>query len=177
MAIEAASFIVLEDGTRTKYLPTSGFNYLTAGQPVSLNSAGQLVAATATSKVYGICKLDSNQFDDFAFGEFGAFGSGQLTVINQGILLLAQSIYNEIEVNSSTTTSLAPTTIKIYDDSQVYNVGDELYVDVNGLISNVNTAGKQSLLGKCVSTPAQNGGFLEVEVNCTLPTTTAAKLA
>jgi hypothetical protein len=173
MAIEASEFIVLEDGLRTK---SYGVN-ITSGQPVSLNSLGQLVPATATSEVYGICKLDSNQFNDFAFGEFGAFGSGQLTVVLQGILLLAQSIYNEIEVTTQTTTSLAPTTIKVYDDTQSYNVNDALYVDSMGLISNVNTAGKQSLLGRVVSTPAQNGGFLEVEVNCTMPTTTASQLA
>lgn len=174
MSIEAASFIVLEDGLRTK---ASGQN-LYAGQPVKLDATtGQLKAAGATDKVYGLCKLDSNQYADFAFGEFGAFGSGQLTVVCQGILLLGQSIYNEIEVNSSTSTSFAPTTVKIYDDTQVYSVGDELYVDVSGLISNQNGAGKQSLLGKVVSTPALNGGFLEVEVNCTMPTTTAAKLA
>lgn len=174
MSIEAASFIVLEDGLRTK---KSG-ELLYAGQPVTLDtSTGQLKAATATSKVYGLCKLDSNAFADFAFGEFGAFGSGQLTVVIQGVLLLGQSVYNEIEVNSSTTTSSAPTTVKVYDDSKTYAVGDELYVDGTGLISNDNSAGKASLLGKVVSGPTLNGGFLEVEVNCSLPTTTAAKLA
>jgi len=174
MSIQAASFIVLEDGTRAKALAS---DQLYEGQPLALDSSGNLVAATATAKVFGINKLNSNDFEDLAFGDFGAFGSGQLTCVLQGILLLGQSVFNEIEVTTNTTTTNSPTTVKIYDDSKTYHVDDELYVDANGLISNDSTAGKQSLLGRCLRTPLQTGGFLEVEVNCSLPTTTAAKLA
>lgn len=162
MAIESMSFIILEDGTRKK---KSGTN-VTEGQAVKLNASGELEPGTAAAKVYGISKLDSNQFRDFAFGEFGAFGSGQLTAVTKGILTLAQSTYNQIEVDTSTTTSSSPTTIKVFDDTQTYAVGDSLYVDTNGLISKVNSAGKESLLGKVLKTPAQLGaGKLELELN------------
>jgi hypothetical protein len=161
MAIESASFIVLEDGTRKK----AAGSLITEGQAVKINASGELAPASAADKVYGIAKCDSNAFRDFAFGEFGAFGTGQLTVVVKGILLLAQSVYNQTEVDSSTTTSSAPTTIKVFDDLQVYLPGQALYVDAAGLISNVSAAGKNSLLGKVLRTPLQAGGMLEIEVD------------
>ena len=161
MAIESASFIVLEDGSRKK---ASGAS-ITEGQAVKIDSNGNIAPATAAAKVYGIAKVDSNAFRDFAFGEFGAFGTGQITVVVKGVLLLSQSVYNQVEVDSSTTTSSAPTTIKVFDDTQTYAPGDALYVDGSGLITNQTGAGKNSLLGKCLSTPLQNGGMLELEVD------------
>lgn len=161
MAIESASYIGLEDALRTK----AAAAVITEGQAVKLDSSGNLAAATATAKVYGIAKCDSNAFRDFAFGEFGAFGSGKLTVITRGVLLLAQSVYNQVEADSSTTSSSSPTTIKVWDDAMTYAVGEPLYVSAGGLITNSAAGGKQSLLGKVLSTPAQNGGFLELELD------------
>ena len=161
MAIEAASFIVLEDGTRTK---KAGVNVY-EGTPLKLNSSGELEPAGATDKVYGICKLDSNAYRDFAFGEFGAFGSGQLTVITRGIVTVGQSVYNQVEIDTSTTTSSAPVTVKLYDDAKTYAVNEPLYVDAAGLISNDGSGGKNSLFGKVLKTPTQTGGYLEIEVD------------
>ena len=159
--IQQASFITLEDGTRAK---TAGAQVY-EGQPVTLQSDDSLAPTAAGQKVYGICKTDSNQYRDLAFGEFGGYGSGQLTVIVEGIVLLGQSIFDQIEVYSNTTTASAPVTVKIYDDTKTYNVNDPLYVDASGLITNDGTVDHTSLLGFCLSTPLQNGGFLEVRVN------------
>lgn len=162
MAIEATSFIVLEDGTRKKKVGSDVFE----GQPVKLNADGELEASTAAAKVYGISKLDSNSFRDFAFGEFGAFGSGNLTVVTRGVMTVGQSIFNEIEVDTSTTVAASPTTVKVFDDTKTYAVGEPLYVDAAGLISNDGAAGKESLLGKVLKTPPQLGGtLLEMEID------------
>jgi hypothetical protein len=161
MAIDSASFITLEDGTRKKKSGT----LITEGQAVKIDANGELAPATAAAKVYGIAKTDSNAFRDFAVGEFGAFGTGQLTVVVKGILLLSQSVYNQVEVDQNTTTSAAPTTIKVFDDAQVYTPGEALYVDAGGLITNQTGGGKASLLGKCLRTPLQTGGMLEIEVD------------
>lgn len=174
MGIESTSFIIMEDGLRAKNALS---DQIYEGQPVSLNSSGKLVAATATSKVYGLSKIHSNQYQDLAWAGDGSFGSGQLAVINAGILTLSQNVFNQVEINSSMTTASVPVTVKVFDDAQVYAVGDALYVDVNGLISNVSAGGKESLLGKVLRTPAQLGGQLELELNCTLPSTSAAALA
>jgi hypothetical protein len=161
MAIEAASFIVLEDGTRKKKVGAVVYE----GTPLKLNASGELEPAGAADKVYGVSKLDSNSYRDFAFGEFGAFGSGQLTVVTRGILTIGHSVYNQIEVDTSTTTSSSPVTVKLYDDTKTYAVGEPLYVDAAGLISNDGSGGKNSLFGKVLQTPTQTGGYLEIEVD------------
>jgi hypothetical protein len=173
MAIEAASFIVLEDGTRKKAAASAD---IFEGQALKINASGELEPAGKNDKVYGLSKLDSNAFRDFAFGEFGAFGSGQLTVVTRGILLIGQSVFNEVEVDTSTTTASAPTTVKLFDDAKTYAPGEPLYVSAAGLITNDGAGGKESLLGKVLKTPLQTGGFLEIEVD---PGTTsvAAELA
>jgi len=160
MAIIASSFIVLEDGTRNKEAGTTVYE----GTPMTINENGNYEPAAAGDKVYGISKLDSNQYQDYAWGEFGAFGSGMLTVVCKGILLLGPSIYNEMEVDSSTTTASAPVIVKLFDDTKEYTPMEPLYVDGSGLITNAPTD-KTSLFGKVVSTPVQNGGYLEVEVD------------
>jgi len=171
MSITAASFIVLEDGTRAKKAGTLVYE----GQPVAIQADGTLAPAAATDKVYGLSKLDSNNYRDFAFGEFGAFGSGQLTVVLEGILSIGQSVFNQIEIDSSTTTASAPTTVKLYDDTKTYAPGEALYVDAAGLISNAPAAGgKVSLLGKVLKTPLQTGdGSLEIKVTSSAATAAA----
>jgi hypothetical protein len=163
-----ASFIVLEDATRDKL---SGQNVY-EGQPVALNAAGKLVAAASTSKVYGISKLDSNTYRDFAFGEFGAFGTGKLTVVSKGIVRVKASVYNKIEMDSSATVT-SPVTVQVYDTSKTYVPGEALYVDAAGLITNA-AVDKTSILGRVVAAPASAGDWLELEI---LPLAAASELA
>jgi hypothetical protein len=161
MSIEAAHFIISEDATRKRKAGAQVYE----GQAVKLNSDGEVEAATATAKVWGISKLDANDFRDLTFSGVEGYGSGNLTAITRGTLLLSQSIFNEVEVDSSTTTASAPTTVKVFDDTVTYAVGESLYVGVTGLITNSGAGGKQSLLGKVLRTPVQTGGFLELELD------------
>lgn len=152
-------FIVLEDATRD--LATGVEIY--EGQPVSLNSSGKVIPATAGTIVYGVSKLDANQYRNFAFGEYGAFGTGKLTVQCKGIVRVKASIFNKIEVDTSTTVA-SPVTVNLYDTTKHYVPGQALYVDGTGLISNTPTD-KTSLLGRVVAAPADNSGdWLEFEL-------------
>jgi hypothetical protein len=133
------------------------------GQPVSLDADGKLVPATATSKVYGIAKLDANQYKNVAWGEYAAYGTGRLSVILSGIVRVKASEFGKIEVTPAG--PLSTTFVKkIFDDTKTYHVGDVLYVDNDGLITNTPVEnGKVSIFGKVLKTPDANG-WLEIEV-------------
>ena len=171
MAIQA-TFINLEDGIRRK---KSG-ELVYEGMPLALDVNGELKKAGPTDKVYGLSKLDSNAYRDFAFGEYAAFGSGQLTVLVKGIALVSHSVYNQIEVTSETSPTSSPVTVKLFDDTQDYTVGDALYIDAAGMITNDGAAGMNSLLGKVLRTNLQTGGALEIQVD-PMPTASKAELA
>jgi hypothetical protein len=159
-----APFIESEDGTKKKKSGEEVYE----GSPLTIDANGDYALATDTDKVYGISKLDSNAFRDFSFGEFGAFGSGQLTAIRRGICVVDQSVFNKVEVDSSTSASSSPTTVKLYDDTKNYLPGEALYVDAAGLISNTATGapGRASLMGKCTKPlAAGEAGGLEFELD------------
>lgn len=160
-----ATFIVLEDGTRAILAGQQIYQ----GNPLTLDSAtGLLKVASATGPVYGLAKADANNYDNFAFGELGAFGSGQLTVLVRGIAVVNQSIYNQIDVESNTAPTSSPVTVNVYDSTQNYLAMQPLYVNASGLITNQNDGGAwdASLFGR-VLTPLAAGaaGGLEIEVD------------
>jgi len=162
MAIEAI-FIIQEDGGKVK---KSG-EQVYEGSPLTLDAAtGQLKLALAADKVYGLSKLDSNSHRDFAFGEFGAFGSGQLTVVTRGQCEVSHSVFAKIEIDTQTEPPPAsPVVVKLFDDTKDYLAMQPLYIDGDGLITNVKGTG-ESLLGKCLK-PLANGlsGPLVIEVD------------
>jgi hypothetical protein len=171
MSIEV-SFTILEDGTRKKKAGEQVYE----GSPLALDSTGELKLAADSDKVYGLSKLDSNSFRDFSFGEFGAYGSGQLTAVVSGIVRVNKSVFNQIEVDTSTTTTSSPTTVKLFDDTKTYAPGQPLYVDAAGLITNA-PSNNASLMGRCTATPLQTGdGSLELELT-PMASTVAADLA
>jgi len=160
MALEAP-FITREDGTRSK----KAGELVYEGSAVTIDANGELALAADSDKVYGISKLDSNNFRDFAFGEFGAFGSGQLTVITSGIVKIKASVFNQTEVDSSTTTASAPTTVALLDTAALgaASPGAAIYVDDAGLLSSTAGTSKLSLMGKMLSYDA-TAGELEMEL-------------
>lgn len=160
MAINA-TFIVHEDGGKLKMSGEQVYE----GSPLTLDATtGQLKLAAAGDKVYGLSKIDSNSRRDFAFGEFGAFGSGQLTVVTRGHCEVSHSIFNLVEVDTQMTTGSTPVEVKLFDDSKTYAAMDPLYVDGSGLISNVKVNGA-SLLGKCLAPKSGLGGSLLIELD------------
>lgn len=153
-------FIIMEDGTRTV---AAGQLSIVEGSPVALDANGNLVKATETMKVFGVSKLDCNQFRNFAFGEYGAFGTQKLTTICKGTVRVASSVYNQIEVNTSTVAG-GSTTLPVFDGTLAYVPGQSLYVNA-GLISNVApAAGNISYLGKVVAPCAIGAQWLEFEL-------------
>lgn len=152
-----ALYITAEDAIRTKKAGAM----VTEGQPVTLDANGELVGATSGSaSIYGVSKLDSNQYRDFAFGEFGAFGTGKLTVVTKGVVRIKDSVYSGIEVNTSTTGSTNEQ-VQLLASPVVWAVNDPVYVTETGLITKV-AAGVA--FGKVLSWDSV-GGWLEIEVD------------
>jgi hypothetical protein len=164
MAIEAI-FITHEDGGKVK---KSG-EQVYEGSPITIDATtGQLKLAAAGDKVYGLSKIDSNSNRDFSFGEYGAFGSGQLTVVTRGQCEVSHSIFSKIEIDTQTQPPPAsPVVKKLFDDTKTYQPMQPLYVDATGLISNVPAAGgKVSLFGKVLKPLAAGlSGPLVIEVD------------
>jgi hypothetical protein len=160
MAIEAP-FIIHEDGGKKKKAGEQVYE----GSPLTLDANGELKLAADSEKVYGLSKLDSNTNRDFAFGEFGAFGSGQLTVVTRGTVEVSHSVFNKVEVDTQTAVGSSPITKKLFDDTKTYAPMQPLYVDAAGLISNT-PSDKSSLLGKVLK-PLASGlsGPLVIEVD------------
>ena len=156
-------YIVFEDAIRTKKANEQVYE----GSPLNLDVNGELKVALPTEGVYGISKLDSNTHRDLAFGEFGAFGTGKLSVVKQGIVRVQDTVYNEIEIDTSMGPTSTPTTITLVANVE-WAVGNLVYVAANGVYTNVATAGAASLCGKVTATPAMTGGWLEFEVDSAL---------
>jgi hypothetical protein len=152
-----ALYITAEDAIRTKKAGAM----ITEGQPVALDVNGELIGATAGTGIYGVSKLDSNAFRNFAFGEFGAFGTGKLTVVTKGIVRIKDSVYNEIEVDTSMGPLSTPTTIAILA-SVSWAVNAKCYMTAAGLVTNVAVGDS---FGRVLATPAMTGGWLEIEVD------------
>ena len=100
-----ASFIVLEDGIRNKYVPgaAADANPIYEGTPCVLAADGSLYAAMGVTgeAIYGISKIDSNDHKDLAVGEYGAYGTGKVTVVCKGIVRVKASTFGKIEFSSS----------------------------------------------------------------------------
>ena len=158
-----ALYIVAEDAIRSKAGVTGdATNYVTEGQPVSLNASGELVGATAGLPVFGVSKLDSNQYRDFAFGEFGAFGTGKLTVVQKGTCRIKDSTYSGIEVNTQMQPGDTVSTVQVLA-GVTFAVNDLVYAGADGLITNAGVTG-QAAFGRVVA-PMTSDGWLEVEVD------------
>lgn len=160
------SYVGLEDGT--KLIAPGAVLY--PGQPVALDANGMAIPAVAASKVYGLCIIEGNTYQDLIRGQYGAFGSGAVPVLVKGIAKVKASVYDAEEVTAGDPT--ASFTKKIFDDTKTYVPGEALYVDAAGLITNTPSS-KISLLGKVLSF---SDGWLELEVNAS-PATSASELA
>ena len=161
------SYVALEDGTKA----VDGSSSIYAGQPVSINASGKIVPATSGSKIFGLAKVDRNSYEDSVVGKYSIYGSGLMPVLCMGIASIKASTYNTIEVTNAVTSSAFSK--DIFDTSKTYAPGDLLYVDANGLISNVAGASKVSALGRVLKVGADE---LEIEVNPSI-ITAASELA
>jgi hypothetical protein len=151
-----ASFIVLEDATRD----LAAAQEIYEGMPLSLDATGKLIAATSATKVYGLAKVPANEYQNYATGEFGAYGTGKLTVMCGGIARIMATTHNKVEIG----TDPAAVVFKkqIYAEAANFVAGDPLYVDADGYISNVAVS-TTSFLGRVVTAPVDNG-WMEIEL-------------
>lgn len=138
--------MVLEDSTKLLVSTTDAVSLLIvapsnvyAGRPVflvptalsaSLSGKASPYSAPSTSggsnvsniRPYGLAKSNRNIYADEVAGSFGAFGSGKLTVVSNGLVTVRPNVYG----NPNGTT----TTVHVYKSIETFYVGDPLYVSL-----------------------------------------------
>jgi hypothetical protein len=146
------AYPVIVDGTKNVDLTQDIYE----GQPVALNSDGILVPAKGNVSVYGLAFAPVNRYRNYAYGEYGAFGSAKLAVVKGGIVNLGSDIYD--------VGNLETITIKLWtDDVENAAPGTELYINNDGKITTDNT-NANSNFGKVVLPPSKNNGILQAVV-------------
>jgi len=144
---------VLEDSTKV----ANAAAVVYAGRPCSLDSNAQVIAGTNATLFYGLAKNDKNSYRDDTFGEFGAFGSGKLNVVVEGIVTVAPSIYSTVN---------GTTQIDVYDSLLTYNVNDALYASSTNLITNdgASANGLTNFLGRVNVPPTGTNPNMEIRL-------------
>lgn len=143
----------VEIGTLAAYTTSNTF---IPGRPVTLNSSGYVIPATAHSDVLGLCKETyvSGALDEIT-GDYGIYGSGKISVLVNGIVTIQNSVING-------------TSYSVYDTTKTYTAGDKLYSNASGLITNAGsyTGTTNGYLGKVLDAPtnAANGDPMQILV-------------
>jgi hypothetical protein len=149
----------LEDSTKV----ASAGLVTVAGRPLALNSSGELIAAVASSKVYGLSKNDKNAFVDQSFGEFGAAGSGKVgAIMGRTIVTVSPSEYSTVDGVS---------TLNVYDPNRVYAPNDDLFANNQGLITNdsavangTTSVDSSNFLGRVSIPPTPTDTRMEIDL-------------
>lgn len=115
-------------GVEVGNLPVNSSAQTVAGRPVRI-SGGEIYAHNGLAKCIGLIKESriSGVVDEIT-GDYGIYGSGNGTILADGVATVKQSVY-------------AGVSYAVYDEAQTYSSGDDLYADTNGLISNQAPAG------------------------------------
>jgi hypothetical protein len=74
-------------------LPPKSDAVLYAGRPVTLNSDGEVVPVTSNTEVLGLVKVHKNSYVNEVSGDYGMYGSGQVTVIVSGLVEIAPNYF------------------------------------------------------------------------------------
>jgi hypothetical protein len=144
----------LEDAS--KFATSASVIY--CGRPVMQSTAvdaniGKILQANVNQLVYGLAKMNKNAYVDETSDTFGMYGSGKMCVVVSGLVDVTHNIY--------TATDGTETTVKTFDDTLTYAIGEPLYVAVvTGLITNVKvtapgaTRNDNTFLGYVTSVPS-----------------------
>ena len=157
---------VLEDSTKQV---KSGVT-IYSGRPVTLSTAhdaydGQIIPVTTDMPVYGLAKNNYNVYSDEVAGtSTGMYGSGNVTVIVEGIV--------DVTPNVFTLTDGSIVTVANYNtNSLTYYPWDKLYVEVaNGTYAGQITktgasTNDETFLGWCLVPPDANG-VMQILLRC-----------
>lgn len=129
---------------------------LVSGRPVSINTDGEIIAATDSTGVYGLSLVDKNAKRDDTFGEVGAYGSRKATVEVAGRAEVSPSVYLDVDLGEEIT-------FDVYDPNQSYKPMDNLFVNSSGLLTNVNTGGQ--VVGQVVKAPTGSNPVMELVIS------------
>jgi hypothetical protein len=150
------NYRILEDAT--KLVKSDAVIY--AGRAVTMDpTTGLIIAGGGNVRTYGLAKSNKNSYVDETKGSFGAYGSGKMTTVLKGLVTVRPNYF----VASDETIAK----IKVYDDTilATYQYLQALYVDTNGLITNVTTQGN-TLLGYCTKPPTSTDETMEISLDC-----------
>ena len=157
---------VLEDATK----PVKVGQTIYSGRPVTLSSAhdaydGQVITVAANGPVYGLSKDNMNTYSDEVMGtSTGMYGSGNVTVIVEGIV--------DITPNVFTLTDGSQVTVPTYVTAATYYPWDKLYVELTdagttGQITKAGvTANDETFLGWVLVPPAATNATMQILLRC-----------
>ena len=128
---------------------------LVAGRPVTLNSDGEIIAADGTSDVYGLSKIEKNAYLDESYSSLGEYGSRKGTVVIEGLCEVKPSTFQDSDLQTD------EAELAVYDDEQSYEPMDDLYVDDDGLLTNVVSASGVKV-GKVTKAPTASDDTMEL---------------
>jgi len=142
----------MEDST--KYVDPSAVLY--PGRPVRLTSTSLVKNSDGSTITFGLAKSNKNSYVDDTFGEFGAYGSGKMSVVVLGMVTVRPNLY----VKSDGTID----TINVWDTTKTYLVNDYLYCNASGLITNDSTGVTGSKFGYVLKPPATEDVTMEIRM-------------
>lgn len=147
-------YTILEDSTKE----VDDDAYIVSGRPITLDLSGAATDADDTTPVYGLSKIEKNEYRDDTYGEYGEYGSRRVTVVVKGLVQVSPSIYNPADLENEVE-------LAVYEDD-VTNADpmDDLYVSENGLLTTVVPAspGATDVVGQITRVPDVDDDSLEL---------------
>jgi len=149
-------YSVLEDGdVNVNGLSTSN---IYEGSPVYLDASGYAEPVTTNVGVYGLSKIDRNQYRDYSYGDAlaGAYGSRKITVVVDGIVQIYPSFYEQTDA-ADIKVDLWTGSFNYYDEVGVTN-GNKI-VEIGGAV------GADTVFGRVLQPPTvANGGVMTIQL-------------
>ena len=158
---------ILQDATK----PVKVGGTIYPGRPVTLHSNsgstydGQIEAVAANGPVYGLSMDNYNIYVDEVMGSStGMFGSGNVTVLIEGIADITPNVY--------TLTDGSQVTVNTYVTTATYYPWDKLYVELtdSGTLGQITKAGVtanyKTFLGWCLIPPTATNATMQILLRC-----------
>ena len=148
-------------GVEIGTLPANTSTTLVAGRAIYLTGTA-VTTPVASARVLGLVKENyiAGVINEVS-GQFGIYGAGKVSALLRGVATVRQAVYSGVSYS-------------VYDQTKTYNVGDEIYANTDGTLTNVLPAGAgpngiTSLrVGRVLTAPVNpaNGDPMQITVEC-----------
>lgn len=150
-------------GVETGILPADASSTFVAGYGVKMGTDGKVTVPSADKRVLGLVKENriSGVVDEISGGG-GIYGSGEVSVLTQGVATVQSVVYNG-------------TSYAVYDTTKTYVADDVIFATPStGVLTNVAPAGVTSdgltsvRIGRVLKAPTNpaNGDPMTITVSC-----------